>query len=89
MAASTAPSGATRAVNGTRSRSQPIELAIDLPRNLGTRVNVHLTLLANAAMLFLSSSSTEAGPTAAAMGSFVYAMPDVSRRPETVHGLPC
>lgn len=81
MAVGAVPSAARMAANGTHSSSEPIELAIDLPRSLGTRVNVHLTLLANAALLFLSSSSAESGSSAAAMGSFVYAMPDVSSLP--------
>ena len=63
--------------NGTHASGKPVELAISLPHNPGTRIHLHLTVLASSVMLFLTSSSIEAGQSGAAMGSFVYAMPDV------------
>jgi hypothetical protein len=65
------------AINGTRNEGA-IELALDLPHSPGTRINLHLTVLAKSVLLFLTSTSPDAGQQAAAMGSFVYAMPDVS-----------
>lgn len=70
------------ALNDTRDEGA-IQLAIDLPHSPGTRINLHLTVLAKSILLFLTSTSPDAGQQAAAMGSFVYAMPDVSN----VHGL--
>ena len=70
----------TSHVNGTTDDSKLIELAIDLPQTPGMRVHLHLTLLARSILLFLASSSIESSPTAAPLGSFVYAMPDVSVR---------
>lgn len=64
-------------VNGLESSNKALELAIDLPHSPGLRLNVHLTILANCIMLFLTSTSSETGPGAVSMGSFVYALPDV------------
>lgn len=64
--------------NGTHSESKSIELAVDLPHSPGLRVNLKLTVLANSILLFLTSSSAESGQGAAAMGSLVYGLPDVS-----------
>ena len=63
--------------NGTHASSKPIELAIGLPHSPGTRIYLHLTILASSVMLFLTSASMDAGQAGAALGSFVYAMPDV------------
>ncbi|KAK4631759.1 hypothetical protein CLAFUW4_03044 [Fulvia fulva] len=63
------------ALNDTRDEGA-IQLAIDLPHSPGTRINLHLTVLAKSILLFLTSTSPDAGQQAAAMGSFVYAMPD-------------
>lgn len=65
------------AVNGTHPPSKPFELAITLPQSPGTRIHLHITVLASSLMLFLTSASMDAGQASAAMGSFVYAMPDV------------
>jgi hypothetical protein len=64
--------------NGTHDIHKPIELAIGLPHSPGTRIHLHLTILATKLILFLTTASIDAGSTASAtMGSFVYAMPDV------------
>lgn len=68
---------AAPATNGTRNAGA-IELAVDLPHSPGTRINLHLTVLAKSILLFLTSTGADAGQQATAMGSFVYAMPDVS-----------
>lgn len=75
MAASTTAEPLT---NGTHTEGKSMELAVDLPHSPGLRVNLRLTVLANSILLFLTSSSAESGQGAAAMGSFVYALPDVS-----------
>lgn len=71
--ASTAPLS-----NGTHSAIKPIQLAVTLPHSPGTKIHLHLTVLATSLVLFLANTSTEAGPGSASLGSFVYAMPDVS-----------
>ncbi|GIZ46824.1 hypothetical protein CKM354_000993300 [Cercospora kikuchii] len=64
-------------VNGTHTDSKPLELAIDLPRSPGLKLNLHLTILANSILLFLTSTDSDALPNSAVqMGSFVYALPD-------------
>ena len=68
--------------NGDSPSPKPLELAIPLPNTPGTRIHIHLTVLTTTILLFLSSASshdTSTGPCA--MGSFVYAMPDVSALP--------
>ncbi|CAK1362318.1 unnamed protein product [Cercospora beticola] len=63
--------------NGTHTDSKPLELAIDLPRSPGLKLNLHLTILANSILLFLTSTDSDALPSSAVqMGSFVYALPD-------------
>ncbi|KAK3680752.1 hypothetical protein LTR37_021086 [Vermiconidia calcicola] len=64
------------ATNGTQSSAKPMELAITLPNNPGTRIHLHLTVLASTIMLFVTSAGLDATPGASPMGSFVYAMPD-------------
>ncbi|KXT06693.1 hypothetical protein AC578_8606 [Pseudocercospora eumusae] len=71
VGASSAP-----AANGTTGDNKVVELAIDLPRSPGMRVNIHLTILAKSIVLFLTTTSAELGSAPSAMGSFVYAMPD-------------
>ncbi|TKA71064.1 hypothetical protein B0A55_07233 [Friedmanniomyces simplex] len=63
-------------INGTPTAGQPIELSVGLPHNLGTRIHLHLTILATSIMLFLSSATLDGAQAGAAMSSFVYAMPD-------------
>lgn len=67
----------TPVTNGTHASNKPIELSIALTHNLGTRIHVHLTILATSIMLFLSSATIDGGQGGAAMGSLIYAMPDV------------
>ena len=63
--------------NGTHTSNKPIELAISLPQSPGTRIHLHLTVSESTVVLFLTSATLDAGQNGAAMGSFVYAMPDV------------
>lgn len=66
-------------VNGEQSSQKPIELAIALPHSPATRINIHLTILATTIMLFMTTSDLGSSQGGTAMGSLVYAMPDVSR----------
>ena len=62
---------------------KPIEVAFPLPR--APQTNIHLQLRNNGPniLLFLTSSSSEAS-SSAPLGSFVYAMPNVSFPPYMV-----
>lgn len=64
--------------NGTHDVSEPRQLSIGLPHFPGINIHAHLTVLATSVVLFLTSATVESGQGGAAMGSFVYAMPDVS-----------
>ena len=64
--------------NGVHDESKPIELAFELPHSPGLRINLHLTIKATSILLFLTSTHAESSQSTASMGSFVYAMPDVS-----------
>jgi len=64
--------------NGTHDTNKPIELSIGLPHSPGTRIYLHLTILATHLVLFVTNANVDAGQTPTALGSFVYAMPDVS-----------
>lgn len=61
---------------GGQNTGTPIELAVKLTQSPGLLVNIHLTILTQTIILFLTTSSPESEGNAA-MGSFVYAMPDV------------
>lgn len=65
--------------NGTESHNGPVELAIRLPSNPGLIINIHLTVLKTSILLLLATSTPDASNENVAMGSFVYAMPDVRR----------
>lgn len=67
--------------NGTQLSNKPIELAINLIQSPGTRIHLHLTISESTLTLFLTSASADVSQTAAALGSFVYAMPDVRPTP--------
>lgn len=56
---------------------RPLELAFNFPKVPHRRVNLHLTLLSSAIVLFLSTTDVGEGKMSCALGSFVYAMPDV------------
>lgn len=67
--------------NGTQPPNKAIELAIGLPHNPGTRVHLRLDISPSSILLFLTSASIDAGQGNTPLGSFVYAMPDVSTSP--------
>jgi hypothetical protein len=58
---------------------KPLEISFPLPKAPHTTLQAHLTFLATATTLFLTTIAPgESASTLASMGSFVYAMPDVS-----------
>ncbi|KAL2268525.1 hypothetical protein VTJ83DRAFT_3371 [Remersonia thermophila] len=60
----------------TNTMEAPIQLSFPLPRSLGTRVYLHLTVKPKAIVLFLTTASPEEASTPTPFGSFVYALPD-------------
>ncbi|KAF1986731.1 hypothetical protein K402DRAFT_305282, partial [Aulographum hederae CBS 113979] len=55
---------------------KPIQISVPLPRAPATRIQIHLTVLSHAVLLFLTTTSADSAATSLApMGSFVYAMP--------------
>ncbi|OLN89789.1 hypothetical protein CCHL11_09476 [Colletotrichum chlorophyti] len=52
------------------------QISIPLPRALDTRIHIHLTTRAKAATLFLTSVTQDESTGPAALGSFVYALPN-------------
>jgi len=59
--------------------SKPLELSFPHPKAPHIILQAHLTFLATSTILFLTTTAVgESAPTLAPMGSFVYAMPDVS-----------
>jgi hypothetical protein len=58
---------------------KPQELSFTLPRALHTTAHVHLNFMNHCATVFLATSTPgDSGGSIKPMGSFVYAMPDVS-----------
>ncbi|TQN70166.1 hypothetical protein CSHISOI_05294 [Colletotrichum shisoi] len=58
------------------SESTVTQLSMPLPRSLDTRIHVHLTTKTKAATLFLTSVTQDEQSGPAALGSFVYALPN-------------
>jgi hypothetical protein len=58
---------------------KPVELSFPLPKAPETRIHVHLTVNATSIVLFLTTVYEGNIPSGAPLGSFVYALPDVSR----------
>lgn len=59
----------------------PVQLSFPLPRSIDTRIYLHLTVKSKAIVLFLTTASAEEAGTPTPLGSFVYALPDVSKGP--------
>lgn len=58
---------------------KPLELSFPLPKALHTTAHVHLTFLDHCVMAFLTTSTPgDSAGSVKPLGSFVYAMPDVS-----------
>lgn len=60
------------------SSTQTFEESFRLPRSLDTRIHVRVSKLQKALVLNLSTATAEELGTVVPMGSFVYALPDVS-----------
>jgi len=58
--------------------TETFQLSFPLPRSLDTRIYVHLTVRAKSVLIFLTTAATDDMGSPASMGSFVYALPDVS-----------
>lgn len=57
------------------------QLSIPLPHSLDTRIHIHLSTKAKVATLFLTSVTQDEQSGPAALGSFVYALPNVFSHP--------
>jgi hypothetical protein len=60
---------------------KPIELSFPLPKAPETKIHIHLTINTTLIVLFLTTVYGGDVPTGAPLGSFVYALPDVSGVP--------
>lgn len=58
---------------------KPIELSFPLPKAPETKIHVHLTINTTSMVVFLTTVYGGDIPPGAPLGSFVYALPDVSR----------
>lgn len=58
--------------------TRAIELSFPLPKAPETKIHLQLTINATSLLLFLTTVYGGDAPTAAPLGSFVYALPDVS-----------
>jgi len=56
----------------------PIELSFPLPKSPDTKIHLQLTIQTTSLFLFLTTALNGDTLTAAPLGSFVYALPDVS-----------
>ncbi len=54
-----------------------VELSLPLPRSLDTRIYIRLSTRAKAIVVSLTTASQDETASAAPMGSFVYALPNV------------
>lgn len=62
-----------------QSSIQPVELSFPVPKNLSSILHLHLTAMNGYAMVHLTTTTIgESAGSTAPLGSFVYAMPDVS-----------
>lgn len=62
------------------------ELSIPLPRSLDTRIFIRLSTRTKALVLSLTTAAEDERGTAVPMGSFVYALPNVSLGNDVIHG---
>jgi len=66
----------------TEITAQPIELSIPLPKAPDTKIHMRLTSQKTSILLFLTTALNGDTSTAAPLGSFVYALPDVRFYPK-------
>lgn len=67
-----------RGVIMAKASGQVIEFSIPFPHSLDTRIHLRLATQAKAIMLSLTTASQDEIGAATSLGSFVYALPDVS-----------
>jgi hypothetical protein len=69
--------------------SNVIQLSIPLPRSMDTQIYMHLTVRSKSIMVFLTTATLDEAAGPVALGSFVYALPDVGlpRRSLLFYGL--
>jgi hypothetical protein len=58
--------------------AQPVELSFPLPKAPETRIHLQLTIQTTSLLLFLTTAMNGDTSSTAPLGSFVYALPDVS-----------
>lgn len=63
------------------NQSEAQQFSIPLPRSLDTRIHLRLSTRAKAIVLSLATASQDDAASVAAMGSFVYALPNVRIKP--------
>lgn len=63
--------------NGDITDVKPVQLSIPLPHAPDTRIRLQLSILEKSILLFLTTTSAESTGSAAPLGSFVYALPNV------------
>lgn len=92
METTSAPSSVPHMEPATPSL-KPLEFSFPLPRTPHTTLHIHLTFMATSTLAFLSTTrpgdlggGQGGGASLRPMGSFVYAMPDVS---SILRGLYC
>lgn len=59
-------------------QAEAVQLSLPLPRSLDTRIYIRLSTRAKAIVLSLTTASQDEPASTAPMGSFVYALPNVS-----------
>jgi hypothetical protein len=62
----------------TSSSRRPVEISFPLPRAQDTRIHLRLTISSSSIMLFLTTVVNGDTSATVPLGSFVYAIPDVS-----------
>lgn len=60
------------------TQTETFQLSFPLPRSLDTRIFIQLTVQAKSVIIFLTTAAADETANPPPMGSFVYALPDVS-----------
>lgn len=60
------------------AETETVQLSVPLPRSLDTRIYMRLSTKAKAITLFLTTAAQDELAAPTPMGSFVYALPNVS-----------
>src|SRR5205823_2027659 len=70
--------GHAKDMSSAAAESRTEQFSLPLPRSLDTRIYVHLTVRHRTLVLFLTTATADELASPTPMGSFVYALPDVS-----------